>query len=320
MALSEFQLIREFFAAEMSPDASVKLGIGDDGAVLAAPAGELVMSLDTLVAGVHFPENTDPADIGHKALAVNLSDLAAMGAQPAWFMLGLTLPRVDEAWLRGFCQGMFQLAKHYQLSLIGGDTTRGPLNIGVQISGVVPPGQALLRSGAQVGDDVYVTGRIGLAAAGLQIVQQRLTLADAELRDLCVQRLNRPLPRVEAGLALRGMATAAIDVSDGLAADLGHIMSASGVGALLELETLPVAELHAAIGETAYDLALSGGDDYELCFTAAPAQRAALNELFSQLDCDCHRIGCIEAAPGLRISKAGVVQAFQPQGYQHFVS
>ncbi len=319
MALSEFQLIREYFAAGAGRDASVRLGIGDDCAILAPPPGELVMSLDTLVAGVHFPLDTAAADIGHKALAVNLSDLAAMGARPQWFMLGLTLPEVNESWLRGFCDGMFTLAQQFQISLIGGDTTRGPLNIGVQISGVVPAGQALRRDGAQVGDDIYVSGQPGWAAAGLQIVQQRLQLDDAQLRARCLQALNRPQPRLALGQALRGLATSAIDVSDGLAADLGHILEASGVGAVIEWDFLPVEVLRAAIGEQAYALALHGGDDYELCFTAPSQLRVELEDLFEQFDCGARRIGHIESEPGLRVRRDGAISPYQMKGYEHFV-
>ena len=234
MALSEFDIIRYFFDRPQAADgrSDVLLGIGDDAAVVTVPDDhDLVLCMDTLVAGVHFPEDTSPGAIGHKALAVNLSDLAAMGAEPAWFTLSVTLPHADADWLAAFAQGMFRLADHYRVQLVGGDVTRGPLSVTVQAHGLVPRGRALRRSGAAVGDRIYVTGTLG--DAGLALHQ------GAEQAPALRQRLDYPSPRVEAGLALRGLASAAIDISDGLLADLGHLLEDGRQGAMLEVDDLP---------------------------------------------------------------------------------
>lgn len=266
MALGEFDLIRRYFTS-LGVAEGVALGVGDDGAVLDIPPGhQLVSVVDTLVAGVHFPEDTTPFDIGYRALAVNLSDLAAMGAEPRWFTLALTLPKVDETWLAGFAAGLRNLADRFGLALVGGDTTRGPLTITVQAEGLVPSGQALKRSGARPGDGIYVTGTLGDAAAGLALHQGSLQADDAA--DFLRGRFFRPEPRVQTGLALRGLATACIDVSDGLLQDLGHVLAASGVGARLDLACLPLSPaLQTLPRKEVLEWTLSGGDDYELCFT-----------------------------------------------------
>ena len=225
--MNEFELIQKYFAHQPLARADVVLGIGDDAAVLEVPVGQqLVISTDALVSGVHFPEHTDPEAIGHKALAVNLSDLAAMGATPAWFTLNLSLPRADPAWLEGFCRGLFALAVQHGVQLVGGDTTRGPLTIGIQICGLVPRGQALTRVGARAGDRVYVTGVLGDAAIGLLFAQGKLELPE-EYRANVLARLNRPQPRVAAGERLRGLASACIDLSDGLGSSTGRISAPS---------------------------------------------------------------------------------------------
>ncbi len=320
MPLSEFSLIQRYFSQGTARRADVRLGVGDDAALLAAPGGdELAMSMDTLVSGVHFPEDTPPADIAYKALAVNLSDMAAMGAEPAWMLLALTLPEVNEHWLEQFSQGLRQLASAHGVTLVGGDTTRGPLSISVQITGRVPAGQALRRRGARPGDSIYVTGQLGDAGVGLQLAQGRCPLAlDDGQRDYFLQRLHRPTPRVAAGLALRGLASAAIDISDGVIADLGHILDASGVGARVDVEQLPVA---AAVGEMAewWRLPLTAGDDYELCFTAPPERAAGVAQRFGRLACPCARIGVIDSGSGLRLFHRGAgidIQALK--GYRHF--
>lgn len=320
--MNEFEIIRTFFARQALTRDDVVLGIGDDAAVLQVPAGQqLVMSTDLLVSGVHFFERTDAESIGHKALAVNLSDLAAMGATPAWFTLTLSLPRAEPAWLEGFCQGLFALARQHKLQLVGGDTTRGPLTVGIQICGFVPPGQALTRAGARPGDRVYVTGQLGDAGVGLRHAQGTLDLPEP-YRIHVLERLNRPQPRVAAGLGLRGVASACIDISDGLAADLGHVLAASAVGARIELPRLPVSPAYdCAFAQYRWDLALAAGDDYELCFTVPPAQESAFRQASTRFGVACTHIGDIEAEPGLRMmDESG--QLYRPGhlGYDHFAS
>lgn len=318
---SEFELIDRYFRRPPARE-DVPLGIGDDGALVRVPGGtELVVSVDTLLEGVHFPASTGPAAIGHKSLAVNLSDLAAMGADPAWATLALSLPGPDEAWLEGFCAGWFALAERYQVQLLGGDTTRGPLGITVQILGTVPQGQALRRCGARPGDLLYVSGSLGDAAVALEALSGRLP-GGAREEAACLRRLEFPEPRVEAGLALRGLGTAAIDVSDGLLADLGHLLRASGVGARVALEALPFSDTVAALireGRIDVALPLSGGDDYELLFTVPEQAEAELRRRWRHQHCRLSRIGRIEARPGLRLYRHGVPQAVPPRGgYQHF--
>jgi thiamine-monophosphate kinase len=318
--MNEFELIARYFARQPVTRADVVLGIGDDAALLAVPADyELVVSTDMLVAGVHFLQSTDAVSIGHKALAVNLSDMAAMGAAPAWFTLNLSLPAVDPLWLDGFCRGMFALARQFDVALVGGDTTRGPLTIGIQIMGFAPRGQALRRAGASPGDRIYVTGALGDAALGLRVAQHRLDLPK-EHRDHVLARLNCPTPRVPAGLGLRGIASACIDISDGLVADLGHILEASRVGASIHLQRLPLSPAYAAaFAQAGWDPALAGGDDYELCFTVPPEREPALRRAAAQLGVTCAQIGEIEAGSGLRILDAhGQPWALKDSGYDHF--
>ena len=262
---SEFDIIARYFKRQRPERDDVLLGIGDDAALLQVPAGQqLVVAVDTLVAGRHFPEQTSAADIGYKALAVNLSDLAAMGATPAWATLSLTLPAVDGSLVTGICRWIFCLADEYSVALVGGDTTRGPLSVTVQVHGFIEPGKALRRDAANPGDAVFVSGVPGEAACALKQVLQGETPADTLL-----QRLNRPQPRVSLGQSLVGLASAAIDVSDGLLADLGHLLSASGCGATLWPDQLPSSPaLQALPAGQVLDCQLNGGDDYELCFTA----------------------------------------------------
>lgn len=318
--MNEFELIARYFARQPLARADVVLGIGDDAAVLEVPPDQqLVMSTDTLVAGVHFPEHTDAESIGHKALAVNLSDLAAMGATPAWFTLNLSLPQADPAWLEGFRRGLFALAVKHGVQLVGGDTTRGPLTIGIQICGFVPRGQALTRAGAHAGDRVYVTGVLGDAAIGLLFAQGKLDLPE-KYRANVLARLNRPLPRVAAGERLRGLASACIDISDGLGADLGHLLAASAVGARIDLRRLPVTPAYdSAFAEYGWDLALASGDDYELCFTVPPARELAFRQASLQFGVSCAYIGDIEAEAGLRmIDESGQPYILKRAGYDHF--
>ncbi len=317
--MNEFELIRRYFAAPAGGD--VVVGVGDDAAVLAVPPGmQLVVTTDTLVAGVHFLEHTHPADIGYKALAVNLSDLAAMGAAPAWFTLNLTVPQADAAWLEPFSAGLLQLAREHGIRLVGGDTTRGPLTLTVSAFGLVPAGQALLRAGARPGDGIYVTGMLGDAAVGLRFLLGGLDLPE-EYRALVLARLNRPVPRVHEGQALRGLASACIDVSDGLLADLGHILEASGQGATIELKRLPVSPaFDAAFAQLGWPGALAGGDDYELCFTVPAERESALHAASARFAGGLARIGRIEAEAGLRVlDESGGLFRYETVGYNHFL-
>jgi thiamine-monophosphate kinase len=312
----EFALIQRIRArVRARPD--VALGIGDDAALLTVPPGhQLVVTSDTLVAGVHFPPETAPADIGWKSLAVNLSDLAAMAATPAWCTLALTLPEADEAWLDAFLDGFFELADQHGVALVGGDTTHGPLSITITAHGFVPEGQALRRDGAKAGDEIWVTGTLGDAAGALQQWRARGP-ASAKLR----YRLDRPTPRIHAGLALRGLATAGIDISDGLAADLGHVLNASGLGARIDLGRLPTSRTLADhFDEQArWPLQLAGGDDYELCFTAPASAAFAIEQAMSECGVSATVIGQLETEPGLRCTTPDGADYTPPRaGYQHF--
>ena len=317
----EFSLIDRIRQLTAQHRDDVRLGIGDDAALLTVPPGqELAVAIDTMVAGVHFPVDTAAADVGWKALAVNLSDLAAMGATPAWALLALSMPDADTAFVDGFAQGFAQLAQSYRLALVGGDTTRGALTISVAVHGFVPPGKALTRAGAQAGDAVLVTGTLGDAAAGLQCVQRNHHRDDAQARYL-VERLNRPTPRIAAGLALRGHASACIDVSDGLLADLGHICVSSRVGADIEAALLPrsSALLDLFDDSTSREFALSGGDDYELCFTVPPQYVAAVQADLAKLGCGATRIGRIVQGEGVRVRDGeGHRLESARQGWDHF--
>jgi thiamine-monophosphate kinase len=317
--MPEFDLIaciRERSAKVARDD--VLLGIGDDAAIAACPPQRrLVVAMDTLNAGVHFPAETSPTDIGWKALAVNLSDLAAMAAEPAWCTLSLSLPEPDVAWLEGFLDGFFALAGMHRVALIGGDTTRGPLSVCVTAHGFVEPLGALRRDGARVGDDVWVTGTLGDAAAAL-----RQWRAGGPIDPALRQRLDRPMPRIAAGRALAGIAHACIDISDGLLADLCHICRASGVGAGLDADALPASEaLRAACdAQTIRILQASGGDDYELCFTAPRAARLSVEDAMSACDTPATRIGrIVPMAEGVRAYEADGREWHPPRhGYEHF--
>jgi thiamine-monophosphate kinase len=314
---SEFDLIARIRARVAARD-DVIVGIGDDAAILRMPVGHrLVVAMDTLNIGVHFPVETAPADIGWKALAVNLSDLAAMAATPAWCTLSLSLPQPDAAWVDGFLDGFLALAARHDVALVGGDTTRGPLSVCVTAHGVVEPRGALLRSGARVDDDVWITGTLGDAAAALRQWQAGESMAPA-LR----ARLDRPTPRVAAGLALAGIAHACIDVSDGLLADLGHVCRASRIGAELDVDALPSSEALLAAFDVAArrELQATGGDDYELCFTAPKTARVAVEDAMSACDVPATRIGRITADVGKIVMHDAAGGSWSPPraGYVHF--
>lgn len=323
--MSEFaliDLIRQRVACERG---DVVLGIGDDAGLIDVPAGmRLVACTDTMVEGVHFLRGTAPADLGWKSLAVNLSDLAAMGAEPAWALLALTLPDGDADFVTGFADGFAELARAHRVALVGGDTTQGPLTITVTALGLVPRDTALTRAGAQVGDAVFVTGTLGDAAGALAKMRDRgpetgdRIQADRQLS----LRLNRPRPRIAAGLALRGIAHACIDVSDGLLADLGHVCKASGLGAEIDANAMPVSDaMRAAFDDDACrQFALTGGDDYELCFTAPEARATAIVKAFAALDLRVTRIGSIVAGSGVRVTDASGAVIEPPRaGWEHFV-
>ena len=299
--MDEFRLIERFFRRD-SKSSEVVVGIGDDGAVVKAGINEqTVLVTDTLVAGVHFPERTAPQDLGYKLLAVNLSDLAAMGATPNWFLLNLVMPDADESWLQGFSTGLFSLAEEYSVALIGGDTARGPLCVSATVGGHVRSGTALRRNGAQVGDQLWISGTLGDAAIGLDLLGGVLG-ATGEDMDYLVGRLNRPKPRIELGLSLGAVATAGIDISDGLLADLGHILNESGaLGAIVDVSCLPLSpQAIGACGESlAREKALTGGDDYEICFTANPAQRSQIEQLRQNCNVKLTCIGSIRTLAGI---------------------
>ena len=320
MTLSEFALIDRYFRNCGVRRIDVRLGVGDDAALLESPADcDLVAAIDTLVDGVHFPHGCPAASVGHRVLAVNLSDLAAMGAKPAWALLALTLPNIDESWLEEFTAGFSALARSFDVALVGGDTTSGPLCATVQILGHVPRSQGLLRSGAHPGDLVFVLGTPGDAVAGLAVEQGRLHGAPdvtAHLR----KRFLYPSPRMALGKSLRGYASACIDVSDGLLGDVGKLAQASGCGVELSYKDLPVSEeLVAAVGDArARELALTGGDDYELCFAVSPANVGRLRQDLPPERWGYSLIGTMREASGAVVIRDGNVMEFSHSGYDHF--
>jgi len=315
---SEFELIARYFAR---PAQHALLGVGDDAALFKPASGmALAVSTDMLVSGTHFFPDANPRSLGHKALAVNLSDMAAMGALPRWALLSLALPNADPSWLKGFAGGFFALARSHAVDLVGGDTTRGPLNVSVTIVGEVPPRVALRRDAARPGDDVWVSGSLGEAALGVAHGKGRVTLSpDALVR--CMRRLERPNPRIALGIALRGIAHAAIDVSDGLSADLGHICERSRLGADVHVAQLPRSPLLARLADSAlmYEALLAGGDDYELCFTAPVPRRARVETLSKRLGLPLTRIGSMRRGRGVRLLRAdGAVVRIGKRGFDHF--
>ncbi len=320
--LSEFQLIERYFRRAPRSAGPVRLGVGDDCALLQVPEGEtLAISTDMLVEGRHFFAGADPRALGHKTLAVNLSDLAAMGARPLGFTLALSLPAADPLWLEPFSEGLMALADAHQIELIGGDTTRGPLNLCVTVFGSVPEGAAIRRSGARPGDEIWVSGSLGDAKLALSALLGDIAV-DAQSLAVATERLHMPVPRTALGLALRGIATAAIDISDGLSGDLGHILDQSEVGAVVHADALPIGlalsrfELHQRQA-----FALNGGDDYELCFCAPADKHQAVLEAGRQSRTAVTHIGSIRAERGLQLLGAdGQTLTLKLQSFDHFNS
>lgn len=314
--MREFDLIRHLQEQVEASGPDCVLGIGDDAAVLDCPPDrQLVLCTDTLVEGVHFPPDTAPESIGHKALAVNLSDLAAMGAEPGWFLLALTLPESDPVWLDRFASGMFHLSAQAGIRLAGGDTTTGPCSITVTAIGLVEPGRALTRGGAQAGDLIVVSGTPGIAARALQCLA-----SGQEPDEVCRRALDRPQPRLELGRLLSGLATSCIDISDGLLADLGHVLERSKLGARLKVGELPCPPVLAGIGpEDRWPLQLAGGDDYELCFTLPPSACDRLEQMVEVSGVALTVIGEIVREPGLRVMRPDGTTYIPPaRGWEHF--
>ncbi|MDX1812382.1 MAG: thiamine-phosphate kinase [Gammaproteobacteria bacterium] len=319
--MSEFSLITEYFSQQKSVSENVLLGIGDDAAIVdVSRQTRLAVSVDTLNAGVHFPENTSPYDIGWKSLAVNLSDMAAMGAKPLYFTLAISMPEENSQWLADFSRGLFAIASQYNVELIGGDTTRGPLSISVHITGELNEQHATLRSAAKIGDLIYVTGMLGEAALALKSLSEKLPLSGEEQRIL-LEKLNRPTPRVKESLSWSHLVNAAIDISDGLYADLSHILEASKVGANVCVSDLPVSRSYRWCQQNAneYDLALTGGDDYELCLTIAPENENSFLQKADELNCRVTKVGEVCEGKQLTLLKSdGQAYSLQGRSYEHF--
>lgn len=317
----EFELIERYFTY---PAPGAVLGVGDDAALLRVERGmDIAVSTDMLVCGRHFFPDADPLRLGHKALAVNLSDMAAMGATPRWVTLSVALPRIDAAWVRSFMRGFMRLARRHGTDLVGGDTTRGPLTLCVQIMGVVPAGSALRRDGARAGDDVWVSGTLGDAALAVAAANKQVRLSPGE-RERVARRLDLPTPRLALGQALRGIARSAIDISDGLVGDLGHICERSRLAAEVDLERVPASTIVQRCGNVrlARNAMLSGGDDYELCFTAPPAARTDVEQAARSVRVRVRRIGRMKKA-GADGAQVTVLSSGRPlklarAGYDHF--
>ncbi|MEW5681346.1 MAG: thiamine-phosphate kinase [Pseudomonadota bacterium] len=320
--MGEFELISRFFANCGAKRSDAALGVGDDGAVLQVRDGyDLVVTTDTMVVGTHFFPDDDPRALGHKLVAVNVSDLAAMGAEPAWLSLALTLPAVDEAWLSAFAAGLGETADYYQCQLVGGDTTRGPMSLTMIAKGTVPRGKALTRSGAKVGDYIYVTGTLGDAALGLKLCQG-LHEVSKKHQSHILQRFHYPSARVALGQALRNLASSAMDLSDGLYSDIQHILKRSNVGASIDVSRLPLSQAlkDSCDTSTALQLALSGGEDYELLFTVPEARRGSLEVLLSPYGIPVTCIGRVTGVAGkLELKQGDQVFDYQHQGFVHFL-
>lgn len=324
MPLDEFSIIQKYFSS-LGESQGISLGVGDDCAILDIPKGkQLAVTVDTLVEGIHFPVRASPADIAHRSLRVNLSDIAAMGADPHWFTLALTLPEVSDSWLHQFSQALLTDALSFGCALVGGDTTAGPLSITIQVLGTISQGKPLIRGGAQEGDSIYITGSLGEGAAALSLFDATSDLARIATKDTLnrlLQRFYRPEPRLKEGAYLRDLASAAIDISDGLIADLGHIAKSSGLGANIELDRLPIASWLLALAEPSYieDWVLFGGDDYELCFTVPNRNKDLIESMISSRELNAVYIGKMSKIPGVRcFDSRGQAVELKKSGYQHF--
>ncbi|MEQ3513047.1 thiamine-phosphate kinase [Pseudoalteromonas sp. BZB3] len=319
--MKEFELINRFFTGRGITRRDVDLGIGDDCALVTIPEGcQLAVTTDTLVEGVHFFSDISPKALGHRILAVNLSDLAAMGAEPAWISIGLTLPNVDETWLEQFTEGMHDIAEYYNVQLIGGDTTQGPLTITVCAKGIVPKGKALTRSGAKVGDWLYVTGDLGDAALAIEARKQGWELSDTD-RSYVQKKFDFPAPQVAAGQVLRGLANSAIDISDGLLADLNHILTHSGVGATIHADKVPLSTALKNLPdeEVRLMLAMAYGDDYQLLFTVPDSNRVAVEKRLAEYGVKPTCIGQINANAGdVSLLYKDKPWPFPATGFEHF--
>ncbi|TRX57419.1 thiamine-phosphate kinase [Thalassomonas sp. M1454] len=318
--MKEFELIKEFFTAQPVSRKDVAMGIGDDCALIQANDDKLIaVTTDTLVAGVHFPLNTPPRAIGHKAVAVNLSDIAAMGAEPCWISVAITLPEVDQQWLKEFTAGIFELTEYFNVQLIGGDTTKGPLSITITAQGTVPAGKALCRSGARNGDYIYVTGDIGDAGLALAAINKEVELSEQDFAK-ALEKLNYPKPNVLTGQLIREYATSAIDVSDGLLADLEHICRASTLGAVIDLENIPLSDVmkNNLEQKKAIEMALTAGDDYQLIFTASATNKVGLETAMSHADIEYSCIGQLNTSDEINLNLNGKPFELSKVGYQHF--
>ncbi len=318
--MKEFELIKHFFTEQIVNRKDVLLGIGDDCAVVASTKNQdIVVTTDTLVAGVHFPLGTSPRAIGHKAVAVNLSDIAAMGAKPSWLSLAITLPEVNLDWLAEFCVGVFELCEYYNVQLIGGDTTQGPLSITITAQGLTPEGKYLSRSGAKAGDWLYVTGELGDAALALQHYKEQVTV-NSDFVEKIQAKLDYPKPRVLAGQTLREYASAAIDISDGLLADLGHLCQASNVGANIVLDAIPLSDImcDTLLFDDAVNLALNGGDDYELLFTVSEDNKVGIETALFHAGTPAICIGQINASKTISTTLNNKPVPMKNAGFEHF--
>ncbi|MFV1984614.1 MAG: thiamine-phosphate kinase [Thiohalomonadales bacterium] len=320
MSESEFQIIQHYFKRNKYNSASIITGIGDDAAVLdISDQSNLVVSMDTLVSGVHFPDSTKPRDIAYKSLAVNLSDLAAMGATPAWFTLAITLPDNNSEWLTEFSSGLFELAELYKLDLVGGDTTQGPLSITIQIAGYVNNNSIMYRSGAKINDDIYVSGYIGDAGAGLLLLNETSILYKKD-ENYLITRLNRPTPRILLGEHIRKFSQSCVDISDGLLADLNHIINSSNCGAVVNVDLLPISrELkNASFEKDCFQLALDSGDDYELCFCVPEKYNTDIQNISIKLNIPITKIGKIVNDSGIKCNFENKPYIYHDYGYEHF--
>jgi thiamine-monophosphate kinase len=317
--MNEFDLIKHFFSEQAVKRKDVLLGIGDDCAIVKVNERQnIAVTTDTLVSGVHFPENTHPKAIGHKVIAVSLSDLAAMGAEPAWVSLALTMPSVDKDWLAEFSSGIFELCEYFNVQLIGGDTTKGPLSITVTAQGFTPLNKHLTRAGAKPGDWIYVTGKIGDAALALMHIQNKITIEDIHI-EKTQSKLDFPKPRLLAGQMLRDYASAALDISDGLLSDLQHLCHASKVGANVVLDAVPISQvMKDTLGDKAIEVAINGGDDYELIFTISDAKKVAMETALNQTGVAITCIGQINHSDKITTTMNERIVDINAAGFEHF--